>query len=93
MDMMEIEKIEQVSDVVSAKAVNDGKVKNEKKAVFSGKPCAIFKDMECRIPLCDMDVCSKCSEGFAYCSRVNYIKSLIQRILMFVVAFLCISEL
>ncbi len=89
---MDAEKIELVSDVVSAKAVSETKVKNDKKVVLAGKPCVYFKDMECRIPLCDMDVCSKCDQGFAYCTRVNYIKSMIQRILMFIIACICISE-
>ena len=91
--MMDAEKIEQVTDVVSAKAVNDSKIKNEKKAVFSGKMCVYYKEMECRIPLCDMDLCSKCSEGYAFCSRVNYIKNMIAKILLFVLALITLSEI
>jgi hypothetical protein len=90
---MDTEKIEQISDIVSAKAVNGSKVKNTKKAETNGRMCVYFKDMVCRIPLCDMDACSKCSEGSQYCMRVSYIKSMIQRILLFILAFICVSEL
>ena len=91
---MEPEKIGQISDIPLTASVNESKIKDEKKTVTmtNGKKCVYFKDMVCRIPICDMKACEKCSEGYIYCTRVNFIKSLIQKVLMFFICFLIISE-
>ena len=85
--------IEQISDVSSPKSVSESKVKNAKKISSNIKMCVIFKDMECRIPVCDMKVCEKCGEGAVFCTRVNFIKNMLQKILVFLISFIVISEL
>jgi hypothetical protein len=93
MDTEKLVRIPEISEIASARSVSESKVKDTKKAVASGRMCTYFKDMICRIPLCDMDTCAKCSEGAAFCTRVNYIKSMLQKVLMFIIAIICISEI
>jgi len=90
---MEAEAIEQVKDVSSPKNVSGAKVKNAKKIILGSKMCVVFKDMECRIPVCDLKACEQCNDGSSYCTRVNFIKSMLQKILFFFLGFLIISEL
>jgi hypothetical protein len=90
---MGTEAIEQISDVSSPKNVSGSKVKNAKKISSSIKMCTIFKDMECRIPVCDLKACEQCNDGYVYCTRVNFIKSMLQKILLFFLGFIIISEL
>jgi len=90
---MGMEAIEQISDVSSPKNVSGSKVKNSKKISSTVKMCAIFKDMECRIPVCDLKACEQCNDGYVYCTRVNFIKSMLQKILFFFMGILIISEL
>jgi hypothetical protein len=90
---MGTEAIEQIKDVGSPKNVSGSKVKNVKKTSFAVKMCAIFKDMECRIPVCDLKACEQCNDGYVYCTRVNFIKSMLQKILFFFLGFMIISEL
>jgi len=90
---MEAEAIEQIKDVSSPKNISGSKVKNTKKVSSAVKMCVIFKDMECRIPICDLKACEKCNEGYIFCTRVNFIKNMLQRILMFFVGLIIVSEL
>ena len=90
---METQAIEQVADVSSAKSVSGSKVKNTKKITSTAKMCVMFKDMECRIPVCDLKACEKCNEGYVYCTRVNFIKNMLQKILSFIIAFIVIFEI
>ena len=90
---MGTEAIEQISDVSSPKSVSGSKVKNTKKVSSAVKMCIIFKDMECRIPLCDLKACEKCNEGYVFCTRVNFIKSMLQKVLLFFLGFMILSEL
>ena len=90
---MQAEGIEQIIDVGSPRSASESKVKNSKKVFASTHMCVYFKDMECRIPMCDMKACEKCNEGYVYCTRVNFIKSMVSKILMFFVALIIISEL
>jgi hypothetical protein len=89
---METEGIEQVADVSSPKSVSGSKVKNTKKILAGAKMCVYFKDMECRIPVCDMKACEKCSEGHIFCTRVNFIKSMLKRILLFIIGVVFFFE-
>jgi hypothetical protein len=82
-----------IKDVTSPKNVSGAKVKNAKKAAYAVKMCAIFKDMECRIPVCDLKACGQCNDGYVYCTRVNFIKNMLQKVLLFFVAIIIISEL
>lgn len=86
------ETVEQVHEVNSARSIGQAKVKNAKKIAVAAKMCVYFKDTECRIPVCDMKVCEKCPEGNVYCTRVAFIKNMIQKILMFVFCFI-LSEM
>ena len=90
---MQTQAIEQVADISSTKSVNGSKVKNTKKLISPSKMCVMFKDMECRIPVCDLKACEKCNEGYVYCTRVNFIKNMLQKILSFVIALIVISEI
>ena len=90
---MEAEHIGQITDVTSPKSVSGGKVKNMKKVRLDAKMCVYIKDMECRIPACDMKVCEKCNSGFAYCERVTFIKNMLQRVLAFLICLLLFTEL
>lgn len=80
---MDIENIEQVSDVVATKSLNNARVKQAKKVPATAKQCIYFKDVECRAPLCDMEVCQKCPEGHGFCSRTLLIKSMIRKVMIF----------
>jgi hypothetical protein len=93
-DNMEPENIGHISDIPLAASVNESKIKDEKKTttMTNGRKCIYFKDMVCRIPVCDMKACEKCSEGSIYCTRVNFIKSLIQKVLMVFIGILIFSE-
>lgn len=90
---METEGIEQIADVSSTKSVSGSRVKNLKRIRPGGRMCVFFKDMECRIPVCDLKACEKCNEGYIYCTRVNFIKNMLQRILMFFIGLIIFSEL
>jgi len=91
---MEPENIGQISNIPLTASVNESKIKDEKKTttLTNGKKCIYFKDMLCRIPVCDMQACEKCNEGYIYCTRVNFIKSLLQKVLMFFICILIFSE-
>jgi len=91
--IMGTESIEQIADVSSPKSLSESKVKNAKKVSLKAKMCVYFKDMECRIPFCDLKACEKCNEGYIFCTRVNFIKNMLQRILMFFVGLIIVSEL
>lgn len=82
------ENIEQVHEISGARSVGQTKVKNTKKILVAAKMCVYFKDTECRIPVCDMKACEKCPEGSVYCTRVAFIKSMLQKILVFLFCFL-----
>ena len=84
--------IEQVREVRGARSVNQAKVKTAKKITVAAKMCVYMKDTECRMPVCDMKICEKCPEGHVYCTRVAFIKNMIQKILMFVFCFI-LSEM
>jgi hypothetical protein len=90
---MGTEGIEQIADVSSPKSVGGSKVKNSKRILAGAKMCVYFKDMECRIPVCDMKVCEKCNEGYIFCTRVNFIKSMLNRILLFFIGIVLFFEL
>jgi hypothetical protein len=90
---MQTENIEQIAGLTSPRSVNESKVKNSKKISSSVKMCVFFKDMECKIPFCDMKACEKCNEGYVYCTRINFIKSMVQKILLFFISFIIVSEL
>jgi len=90
---MKAESIEQVSDVSSPKSLSESKVKNAKKVSSKVKMCVYFKEMECRIPICDLKACEKCNEGYVFCTRVNFIKNMLQKILMFFISFIVMREL
>ena len=90
---METEALEHVGEDVSAKPLNQSKVKNTKKISDGLKMCVYFKDMECRIPICDIKACEKCNEGQTYCTRVTFIKNLVQKILMFIVCVLIFTDI
>jgi hypothetical protein len=89
---MAIENIEQVADVGSPRSVNESKVKHTKKIHLDSKMCVIFKDMECRIPICDMKACAQCNEGYVYCTRVNFIKDMLQKIFLFLLMFILFTD-
>jgi hypothetical protein len=97
METAAIEQIKDVTspikDVTSPKNVSGAKVKNAKKTSSGIKMCAVFKDMECRIPVCDLKACGQCNDGYVYCTRVNFIKSMLQKILFFFLGILIITEL
>ncbi|MFH1710408.1 MAG: hypothetical protein ABH860_04975 [bacterium] len=90
---MRAEGIEQISETSSIMSVSESRVKNARKIFSSAKMCAFFKDMECRIPVCDLKACEKCNEGHVYCTRVSFIKNMIQKVLLFFIGFIIISEL
>lgn len=90
---METEAIEQVADVPAAKSLSQSRVKNAKRIVSSGKMCVYFRDMPCRTPVCDMKICEKCPEGGAVCLRINFIKRMVQKILIFIIGLIVFSEL
>jgi hypothetical protein len=90
---MDTGSIELIHDVPMTKPLDGAKVKNMKKINRMTKTCVFFKDMECRAPVCDMEVCQKCSEGYGHCTRVALMKSMIQRVLLLIVSFLLFSEL
>jgi hypothetical protein len=79
--------VEIVSDVISAKPLHDSRIKPSKKTEIAIKKCAFIKDMECRLPVCDMKVCEKCPEGHVYCTRIAFIKSLISKVLLLFICF------
>jgi hypothetical protein len=89
---MDAESIEQVADVSSPKSIGGAKVKNLKKIRSDVRMCIYFKDMECRIPVCDLKICEKCSEGHIFCTRVNFIKSMLQKVLLFLISFILFAE-
>jgi hypothetical protein len=89
---MGMENIEQIADVESPKSVGETRVKNTKKIFRDVKMCLIYKDMECRIPVCDMKACEKCNNGHVYCTRVAFIKNMLQKVFMFLMVLLVISE-
>jgi hypothetical protein len=89
---MVMENIEQVADVGSPRSVNESKVKHTKKIRRDSKMCVIFKDMECRIPVCDLKACEKCNEGYVYCTRVNFIKNMLQKVFLFLLMFILIES-
>jgi len=90
---MDTEAIEQIADVPAAKSLSQSKVKVAKKVVPSGKMCVYFRDMLCRTPVCDMKICEKCPEGGAVCLRINFIKRMLQKVLLLFVSLLFLSEL
>ena len=90
---MQPENIEQVADVPSPKSVSGGRVKNMKKIRLDAKMCVYFKDMECRIPFCDMKACEQCNSGYIYCARVTFIKNMLQRVLSFFICLMIFAEL
>ncbi len=90
---MHPEAIEQVTEVPATKNMSGAKVKNAKKVVATAKPCIYFPDVECRAPVCDMEVCQRCPEGHGFCSRTLLLKRMIQRVLMFLVALLFFSDM
>lgn len=91
---MNAENIEIVAEVPAAKSLSQSKVKNFKRAMsVTGKMCVYFKDMECRIPMCDMKACEKCTEGSTYCTRVTFIKNLVKKILIFFACLLIFTEI
>lgn len=89
---METESIEHVADVSSPKSLGGSKVKNTKKILAGAKMCVYFKDMECRIPFCDMKACEKCNEGYIFCTRVNFIKGMLNKILLFFIGIVLFFE-
>jgi hypothetical protein len=89
---MAIENIEQVADVGSPRSVNESKVKHTKKLRPDLKMCVFYKDMECRIPVCDMKACGQCNEGYVYCTRVNFIKDMLQKIFLFLLMFILFTD-
>ena len=91
---MEIENIEQIKDIVKMDSPSQSKLRS-KKAVnkVSFKPCIYFNDVECRIPVCDMETCEKCPKGYIYCMDVkpNYLKQMLHKIIgiaLFLVALI-----
>jgi len=90
---MENQSVEQISDVPHAAPLAESRVRNTKKVAIKIKSCIYFKDMDCRAPVCDMDICEKCPEGGAVCLKINFIKRMISRILALFVSFLFLSEL
>jgi len=92
---MENQSLEQIriSDIPQAMPLADSKVRNSRRVTIKGKPCIYFKDMECRTPMCDMKICEKCPEGGAVCLRINFIKSMLQKILIFFIGLIFLSEI
>jgi len=90
---MDAELVEHIKEVPSAKPLNGSRVKNSKKISISVKMCVYFKDMECRVPVCDMKVCEKCPEGGVYCTRVSFIRSMVSKILSFLFILIFLSEI
>ena len=90
---MENQQIEQVSDVPMTTPLGEAKVKNTKRVAMKMKPCIYFKDMDCRAPVCDMDVCSKCPEGTGICMNMDFMKKMIKRVSMFLLTLLILSDL
>jgi hypothetical protein len=82
------EVIDRIHEVSGARSIGQAKVKNAKKIIVAAKMCVYFKDTECRIPVCDMKVCEKCPEGHVYCTRVAFIRTMVQKILLFVFCFI-----
>jgi hypothetical protein len=85
--------IEKIYDIASTRPLGDSRVKNAKKISENVKMCRFIKDMPCKLPLCDLKVCEKCPEGFAYCTRVNFIKKMIEKVLLFIISLIIVSEL
>jgi len=90
---MENQPIEQITDVPLTMPLSHSRVKNAKHVAIKGKPCIYFKEMQCRAPVCDLEICERCPEGGAYCTRINFIKKLVQKILMLIVGFFILSDL
>ena len=90
---MESQQIEQVNNVPYTVSVSGSKVRNAKRITLKSKPCIYFKDVDCRAPMCDMKVCEKCPEGTVICTKINFIKSMLQKVLMFLVALLIFAEI
>ena len=97
METVAVEQVKDVTspikDVTSPKNVSGAKVKGAKKALYAVKMCSVFKDMECRIPVCDLKACGQCNDGYVFCTRVSFIKSMLQKILFFFLGILIITEL
>lgn len=89
---MGAENIERIGDVMAAKPLNDTRIKASKKVPATAKQCLYFKDIECRAPLCDMEMCQKCPEGHGFCSRTILLRQLVSRVLMFIVCFLVFAD-
>jgi len=89
---MDSEEIEHVSEIASSKSLNKVRVNNSKKMSSIVKMCVYLKDMECRIPICDMKICEKCPEGFVYCTRVDFIRNMIKKVLVIFLCFLVFLE-
>lgn len=85
--------IAHISDIPRAMPMSGSKVKDMKRVALKGKPCIYFKDMQCRAPVCDMKACEKCPEGTFLCARINFIKRMVQRILMIFVSMIFLFEL
>lgn len=92
MENQPVEQI-QIADVPHATALSQSRVRNAKRVGIKGKPCIYFKDMLCRTPMCDMKICEKCPEGGAVCLRINFIKNMLQKILIFFISLIFLSEL
>lgn len=90
---MEIDAIELVSDVPSMKKISESRVRNFKKVAVAVKMCVYFKDKECRVPVCDMTICQKCPEGHGFCQRISFVRKMVQKVLLFLAAFLIAAEL
>jgi hypothetical protein len=89
---VENQQIEQIGDVPRTMPMGESRVRNAKKVTLKGKPCVYFKDMECRAPVCDMDVCSKCPEGTGICMNMDFMKKMIKRISIFILTLLLFSD-
>ena len=91
---MDIENIEHIAveDVVATKSLNNSPVKMKKQVPATAKPCVYFKDVECRAPMCDMEVCQKCPEGHGFCDRTLLIKRMIQRVMLFFIGFILFCD-
>lgn len=57
---------EKINDSSDLKLKKDGKASK-----VSNRLCMYFKNIICRIPFCDLEVCSKCPKGYVYCATGN----------------------
>lgn len=69
---------EKITDSGDLKLKKDGKTGR-----VSNRLCMYFKNIICRVPFCDLEVCAKCPKGYVYCAtgNPNPLKKMLHRVI------------